>query len=138
MQRRPCPCPAHARVAACVRRRPSSNTLLCRLHRFAALEEAGAQAADIAAFFGGVLQEEAGADPAERARALAGLAMCALIDDPPNLETARDLVNNAKEVGRGYRWGGSPWPAGGSVESGCACSQEERVDRVAREGGGWF
>ncbi|GAB4814923.1 hypothetical protein N2152v2_001969 [Parachlorella kessleri] len=67
---------------------------------FAALERPGVQAAGVAPLFGAVLQqgEEAGAGPGERAQALAGLAMCALIDDPPALDTARDLVANAKEA----------------------------------------
>lgn len=60
-----------------------------------------------------MLQAEA-ADAGDKARALAGLAMCALIDEPPNLATAKELVANAKQVRRG----GSGVPASGGQHAG--------------------
>lgn len=68
---------------------------------FAALDAPDTRAADVAPLFGAVLQEGSGADAGDKARALAGLAMCALVDDPPSLDTAKQLVANAKEV-RGH------------------------------------
>lgn len=84
--------------ALCNSPSPAHRRLTPTARSFAALDAPGGRAADIAPLFAGVLQEEAGAEAADKARALAGLAMCALIDDPPSLETARSLVANAKEV----------------------------------------
>lgn len=63
---------------------------------FKALDSGAGVALDIAPLFAAVLQEEAGGDAGDRARALAGLAMCAMLEDPPNLDTARELVASAQ------------------------------------------